>query len=119
MLSLQVRNFVPPQTEDPEIYIMDQEAYTGHYGGDGTKPGSLSLARLVLFCIHKYTWLHQNFLTQQTLYLSFWWTSEAYGVCGNSTLPDLSLLSLVKNERESDVMLRRNLILGLAVSGFM
>ena len=85
MVSLQVRNFVPPQTEDPEIYIMDQEAYTGHYGGDGTKPGSLSLARLVLFCFPKYAWFHQKFLTQQIIQLTFLWTSEAYGLCGTNS----------------------------------
>jgi len=37
---LKVRNFVPPQADQPEVYIMDQEAYTGNYGGDGTKPAT-------------------------------------------------------------------------------
>ena len=46
---LQVRNFVPPQADQPEVYIMDQEAYTGNYGGDGTKPGAFPPQSLIRF----------------------------------------------------------------------
>jgi len=35
---LKVRNFLPPQSDEPEIFILEQDGYTGNYGAKNGKP---------------------------------------------------------------------------------
>ena len=39
---VQVRNFLPPQSDEPEIFILEQEDYTGNYGAKNGKKRELS-----------------------------------------------------------------------------
>ena len=46
---MQVRNFIPPQTDEPEVFILDQDgAYTGTYGGKNGRPGNQNVLFLAI-----------------------------------------------------------------------
>ena len=36
-----MRNFLPPQSDEPEIFILEQDGYTGNYGAKNGKPRRL------------------------------------------------------------------------------
>ena len=51
---MQVRNFIPPQTDEPEVFILDQDgAYTGTYGGKNGRPGIKTYFFFPLRCTYK------------------------------------------------------------------
>ena len=53
---LKVRNFLPPQSDEPEIFILDQEGkYSGNYGAKNGKPRKQSL----YFC-QTFQYCHSN-----------------------------------------------------------
>ena len=45
-----MRNFIPPQTDEPEVFILDQDGtYSGTYGGKNGRPGKRSWKRKCTF----------------------------------------------------------------------
>ena len=47
MFSVQVRNFLPPQSAEPEIFLLEQDGtYSGTYGAKNGRPGGARQAAL-------------------------------------------------------------------------